>query len=184
MVVDLGQFLLWQSNVLKLPPSKPNVTFKFPYMGTRPIKYYTEPVVACSVLGQAAEPKSLKTSKEQHKKPEVQCNTSLIYLHVYREAWRSFGLFRGNFRTTLSHKRNWPWSNTVMNICNPTQRVGCLWLRWQLWHTSSLSHLFLHSFPRFNKLCSPFSCSCHSFHQSSGYTMTNTKCEAPDEIYN
>ena len=49
----------------------------------------------------------------------------VLYWSLYTEVWRPFGSFRGNFRTALSHKRNWPWSTTVTNICKRTQRVGC-----------------------------------------------------------
>ena len=54
-----------------------------------------------------------QNAQERCKKPQVQCNNLLIYL--CREVWRPFDLFRGNFRTALSHKRNWPWSTSVTN---------------------------------------------------------------------
>ena len=77
----------------------------------------------CKAVGEIT--KITQNAQEQCKKPQLQCNTLLIYL--CRDVWRAFSLFRGNFRTALSQKRNWPWSTTVTNICKCTQRVGCLW---------------------------------------------------------
>ena len=66
----------------------------------------------CKAVG--GRTKIPQNAQEQRKKPQVQCTTSLIYL--CREVWRSFVLFGGNFRTALSHKRNWPWSTSVTNM--------------------------------------------------------------------
>ena len=50
---------------------------------------------------------------KQRKKPQVQCNTWLIYL--CREVWRSFWFIWGTFQSS-AHKRNWSWSTTVTNM--------------------------------------------------------------------
>ena len=105
------------------------MAFKLPYTG-RSIKYYTVPVVSCVVLGRfegfwfcrrrpinqnfyckVVGGRTKIPQNAQRKKPQVQCNTLLICL--CREVWRSFV---GNFRTALSHKRNWPWSTTVTDM--------------------------------------------------------------------
>ena len=166
-------------------PQINQMTFKRPYMGTRPIKYYTEPVVSCVVLGQAAAPKSLKMPKEQRKKLQV-CSVILHWsTFMYIAKLEGHLVYLGEIseqcsliRETDHDQPPW-WIYVILH----KGWAACDWDDNCNTH-QVFSHLFLHSFPRFNKLCSPFSCSCHSFHQSSGYTMTNTKCEAPDEIYN
>ena len=104
-------------------------TYKLPYTG-RSVKYYTVPVISCVVLGRfegfwfcrrlpinqnfyckVVGGRTKIPQNAQRKKPQVQCNTLLICL--CREVWRSFV---GNFRTALSHKRNWPWSTTVTDM--------------------------------------------------------------------
>ena len=67
MVVDHGQFLLWESAVLKFPLNQPKWPSNF-------------------TIGRSINPRTTQ-------KPQAQCDTLLIYL--YRKVWGPFGLFRG-----------------------------------------------------------------------------------------
>ena len=87
--------------------------WNFPWINQMTIDYFYCKAVGCRT-------KIPQNTQEQRKKTQVQCNTLLIYL--CREVWRPFGLFRGNFRTALSHKRDWPWSTSVTNICTQRER--------------------------------------------------------------
>ena len=60
-------------------------------------------------------------AQEQFKKPQVQCNTLLIFL--YREVWRPFGLFRGGIseQRSLITETDHDQPGTVRNTCKRTR---------------------------------------------------------------
>ena len=64
--------------------------------------------------------------QEQCKKPQLQCNTLLIYL--YREVWRSFGLFGGNFSLIRETGRDQPAWQIYVSVHKGWPACG-IWLR-------------------------------------------------------
>ena len=49
-----------------------------------------------------------------------------------RKVWRSFGFFGENFRTALSHKRNWPWSCNQRDEYESVHKgwAACVQMEW------------------------------------------------------